>query len=1361
MRFVGQTATEALLLVLDYMSLRVGFLSRGIQSLHVKQRHAIRNFPSTHIPYVVQVHPMSWGHTSYGHVACGWFLCYQMTEGLVVLINFFTVAIALHLLAVKYVKTTGGEFKLIVCAFTWRPAGWFCTFNGQHDIRVVFAKHQTKEGEFELRGITTWAKRMAFLLQGKATSSWFVLTIGFGNSGTCVLHPKTMQTNYPFADRIVLSLDLTDGNSLSVLAMPGDWKYVRVHMVKVGSPLAEHINQAEGQAEGYAWSRVVPTHIWDTDYGNWGYTKKILENKGRCVLTQPAMHLFDQMLHWSNTYPHRRCRMQSDAVIDLVGESANKQARYFHGIGVHMASEALNMYLECVWVSQLARASKLGTVTADTVPWAGTESPAFRPFPSFTHAMLMHACILTWTMCELAVASVTGFQPWHYNAQHASADRKGAHMMEAYRHMKNGICLVKRPVSTNVMYTTDTGSEKTQTREDKVWMRKAFIPQLWDETAGGDGGALAAGDGGALAAGDGGALAAGDGAAQAAADGHETPRRPRQELGERGYARSCSEEGFVAGVKGTQWGPYITNSGRPKQGASFDDGRVLVGIHEWFSTTDQGKLPPVDPMENELPEMCHKITYVAKDFLQNASCFQDDDAPTFNKMFGAAFQAASGQRAAGSEVPVAAGSEDWFVLWHDLQVELVTAQFVDAHDVANNLNFNRDQVEKGYSGFQSRRFKNLISDLDLRHALETVGRVAPLEQFLHKSLEQILHARAPTSPLPIQVDNLDRILEVTYQRRIDSAPGIVPKHRLDLLNVQAAPSLSTKCTFTDVKEYLQRAGLVLQDVPADGNCWLHVFEDILPNCMVEVEAATAKKGKKSKPKGKPQLVLNESDLRTRMLTELNGFPSRYEFEEDRKKELQAQLLALGTLSESEYFLILANMVRRVIQVYMMYTPTVTYPDNFHMPPFSMAFYCPDPEVELLEREPHRLLFLIPLSDQEGKVVDGHYMKIQTSSSYNASLGDLEPLVSAHAAPIQQGSIESESPMKQPVKMKDVWTWLHPTISEYLLSLRMKRKGATWSVDSNKRGKQGAGAGRALSAGPGGALAAGDSGARDGTSRVLAAGAGGATTGGDRGALAAGDGGALAPAVSIDMTMTSPRAVQPAPAAQAPGAGGVQAARPRQPALGVHTPEGVFTLNEWLPTKHVEGYLEAVGDVTQCPSVDLKELLHSLNSKGGNCRSILTRMCRVLVEHGYATIPVCNNKHWWLLCFEYLSKPASPPIRVYVYDSLWEKNKPNLTRLLVSLQQVCFFAPREFFPNELTVEVIDMQRRHQHDGYQCGVWVAIIGDLWIQWTKQPGEERPPWIQWVDTHYPCGDSRNSRNNAAVAYRMHMQAVLAGEC
>ncbi|KAK3234472.1 hypothetical protein CYMTET_55279 [Cymbomonas tetramitiformis] len=195
-----------------------------------------------------------------------------MTEGLVVLINFFTVAIALHLLAVKYVKTTGGEFKLIVRAFTWRPAGWFCTFNGQHDIRVVFAKHQTKEGEFELRGITTWAKRMAFLLQGKATSSWFVLTIGFGNSGTCVLHPKTMQTNYPFADRIVLSLDLTDGNSLSVLAMPGDWKYVRVHMVKVGSPLAEHINQAEGQAEGYAWSRVVPTHIWDTDYGNWRTT---------------------------------------------------------------------------------------------------------------------------------------------------------------------------------------------------------------------------------------------------------------------------------------------------------------------------------------------------------------------------------------------------------------------------------------------------------------------------------------------------------------------------------------------------------------------------------------------------------------------------------------------------------------------------------------------------------------------------------------------------------------------------------------------------------------------------------------------------------------------------------------------------------------------------------------------------------------------------------------------------------------------------------------------------------------------------------------------------------------------------------
>ncbi|KAK3283943.1 hypothetical protein CYMTET_8382 [Cymbomonas tetramitiformis] len=181
------------------------------------------------------------------------------------------------------------------------------------------------------------------------------------------------------------------------------------------------------------------------------------------------------------------------------------------------------------------------------------------------------------------------------------------------------------------------------------------------------------------------------------------------------------------------------------------------------------------------------------------------------------------------------------------------------------------------------------------------------------------------------------------------------------------------------------------------------------------------------------------------------------------------------------------MVRRVIQVYMMYTPTVIYPDNFHMPPFSMAFYCPDPEVELLEREPRRLLFLIPLSDQEGKVVDGHYMKIQTSSSYNASLGDLEPLVSAHAAPIQQGSIESESPMKQAVKMKDVWTWLHPTISEYLLSLRMKRKGATWSVDTNKRGKQGAGAGRALSAGPGGALAAGDSGARDGTDRALAAG----------------------------------------------------------------------------------------------------------------------------------------------------------------------------------------------------------------------------------------------------------------------------------
>ncbi|KAK3288479.1 hypothetical protein CYMTET_4043 [Cymbomonas tetramitiformis] len=88
----------------------------------------------------------------------------------------------------------------------------------------------------------------------------------------------------------------------------------------------------------------------------------------------------------------------------------------------------------------------------------------------------------------------------------------------------------------------------------------------------------------------------------------------------------------------------------------------------------------------------------------------------------------------------------------------------------------------------------------------------------------------------------------------------------------------------------------------------------------------------------------------------------------------------------------------------------------------------------------------------------------------------------------------------------------------------------------------------------------------------------------------------APGDSIDMTMTSPRAVQLAPAAQARGAGGAQAARPRQPSLGVHTTEGVFSLHEWLPTNHVEGYLEAVGDVTQCLSVDLEELIHSLNSK---------------------------------------------------------------------------------------------------------------------------------------------------------------------
>ncbi|KAK3264012.1 hypothetical protein CYMTET_27218 [Cymbomonas tetramitiformis] len=182
----------------------------------------------------------------------------------------------------------------------------------------------------------------------------------------------------------------------------------------------------------------------------------------------------------------------------------------------------------------------------------------------------------------------------------------------------------------------------------------------------------------------------------------------------------------------------------------------------------------------------------------------------------------------------------------------------------------------------------------------------------------------------------------------------------------------------------------------------------------------------------------------------------------------------------------------------------------------------------------------------------------------------------------------------------------------------------------------------------------------------------------------------APGDSIDMTMPSPRAVQPAPAAQAPGAGGAQAARPRQPALEVHTTEGVFSPHEWLPTKHVEGYLEAIGGVTQCVSVDLEELIHCLNSKEGNCRSILTRMCRVLVEHGYATIPVSDNQHWRLLSFEYLSKPASPTIRVYVYDSLWGENMPKLVRLLVSLQEVGFFANAA---EALTVDVRDMERRH--------------------------------------------------------------------
>jgi len=247
----------------------------------------------------------------------------------------------------------------------------------------------------------------------------------------------------------------------------------------------------------------------------------------------------------------------------------------------------------------------------------------------------------------------------------------------------------------------------------------------------------------------------------------------------------------------------------------------------------------------------------------------------------------------------------------------------------------------------------------------------------------------------------------------------------------------------------------------------------------------------------------------------------------------------------------------------------------------------------------------------------------------------------------------------------------------------------------------------------------------------------------------------APGDSIDMTMTSPRAVQPAPAAQAWGAGGAQAARPRQPSLGVHTTKGVFSLHEWLPTNHVEGYLEAVGDVTQCLSVDLEELIHSLNSKEGNCRSILTHMGRVLVEHGYATIPVCDNQHWRLLCFEYLSKPASPTIRVHVYDSRWGEDMPTLVRLLVSLEEVGFFANAAVAA--FHVEVRDMERRHQHDGYQCGVWVAIIGDLWIQWTKQPGEERPTWIQWVDTRYENDQHGDFQSPAAISYRVHMQAVL----
>ncbi|KAK3284233.1 hypothetical protein CYMTET_8110 [Cymbomonas tetramitiformis] len=219
-----------------------------------------------------------------------------------------------------------------------------------------------------------------------------------------------------------------------------------------------------------------------------------------------------------------------------------------------------------------------------------------------------------------------------------------------------------------------------------------------------------------------------------------------------------------------------------------------------------------------------------------------------------------------------------------------------------------------------------------------------------------------------------RILEASYNHPDEIFPNVLPLARRVLAHVHW-PLEGNADRFTSLAEFeqaLAKHGLRRVQTKGDGNCWLHALGVHIPEVLEQ-----------------------GSSVKVQTMNFRNAICASYDFNrqlyptgmldvipDEGAPPMRKILLTPQAYNEPQFLHIIANMLRRVIQVYTLWpmvdvpgvgcnVPTDTDALAQYLPPFSMKYICPHPSLGLASREPVRVAHYVQFDK-----FPGHYERIE-------------------------------------------------------------------------------------------------------------------------------------------------------------------------------------------------------------------------------------------------------------------------------------------------------------------------------------------------------------------------------------------------